>query len=167
MFGGIIGQGVLKACSGKWSPIMGLLYCNADETLPDDVLPSKEVLPSELRRYDSQIAVFGKEMQKRILDQKQFLVGAGAIGCEMLKNWALMGVACGPEWQIHITDMDRIEKSKLSRHPVLVLSKAFQPLQIGMCGWSSDGDESRYQNWSVPGKSWCRDGTYFRWRFLW
>eukprot|EP00961_Rhodomonas_salina_P185238 2501169-Rhodomonas_salina.1 len=23
-------------------------------------------------------------------------VGAGAIGCEMLKNWALMGLGCGP-----------------------------------------------------------------------
>ena len=25
-----------------------------------------------------------------------FLVGAGAIGCEMLKNWAMMGVGAGP-----------------------------------------------------------------------
>merc|ERR1712038_1985360 len=73
------------------------------------------VTPSGKSRYDSQIAVFGKAMQDRILAQKQFLVGAGAIGCEMLKNWALMGVACGSEGQIHITDMDRIEKSNLSR----------------------------------------------------
>jgi len=42
-------------------------------------------------------------------------VGAGVIGCEMLKNWALMGVGCGPTGKIHITDMDRIEKSNLSR----------------------------------------------------
>jgi ubiquitin-activating enzyme E1 len=115
LLGGIVGQEVLKACSGKFSPIKGFLYFDADETLPDDLLPSDEVSPSGSSRYDSQIAVFGKEMQKRILDQKQFLVGAGAIGCEMLKNWALMGVACGPEGQIHITDMDRIEKSNLSR----------------------------------------------------
>merc|ERR1712038_1092596 len=73
------------------------------------------VTPSGKSRYDSQIAVFGKAMQSRILDQKQFLVGAGAIGCEMLKNWALMGVGCGSEGQIYITDMDRIEKSNLSR----------------------------------------------------
>jgi len=66
-------------------------------------------------RYDSQIAVFGQEMQQVLLDQKYFLVGAGAIGCEMLKNWALMGVGCGDEGHIHITDMDRIEKSNLSR----------------------------------------------------
>merc|ERR1712038_1108162 len=113
--GGIVGQEVLKACAGKFTPIKGFLYFDADETLPDDLLPSEEVTPSGKSRYDSQIAVFGKAMQSRILDQKQFLVGAGAIGCEMLKNWALMGVGCGSEGQIYITDMDRIEKSNLSR----------------------------------------------------
>ncbi len=113
--GGIVGQEVLKACSGKFTPIKGFLYFDADETLPDDLLPVDEVAVSGKSRYDSQIAVFGKEMQNRILEQKQFLVGAGAIGCEMLKNWALMGVGCGAEGQIYITDMDRIEKSNLSR----------------------------------------------------
>jgi len=115
LLGGIVGQEVLKACSGKFTPVKGFLYIDADETLPDDLLPLDEVTPSGSSRYDSQIAVFGKEMQNRILQQRQFLVGAGAIGCEMLKNWALMGVACGSEGKIHITDMDRIEKSNLSR----------------------------------------------------
>ena len=68
--GGIVGQEVLKACSGKFPPIKGFLYFDADETLPDDVLPSEEVSPSGSSRYDSQIAVFGKEMHKRILYQK-------------------------------------------------------------------------------------------------
>jgi len=113
--GGIVGQEVLKACSGKFSPIKGFLYFDADETLPDVLLAPEEVSVSGKSRYDSQIAVFGQEMQKLLLDQKYFLVGAGAIGCEMLKNWALMGVGCGDEGHIHITDMDRIEKSNLSR----------------------------------------------------
>lgn len=115
LLGGIVGQEVLKACSGKFTPIKGFFYIDADETLPDDLLPSDEVATSGSSRYDSQVAVFGKEMQTRLLQQRQFLVGSGAIGCEMLKNWALMGVACGPEGIIHITDMDRIEKSNLSR----------------------------------------------------
>ncbi len=42
-------------------------------------------------------------------------VGAGAIGCEMLKNWAMMGVAAGAEGKVTITDMDIIEKSNLNR----------------------------------------------------
>lgn len=42
-------------------------------------------------------------------------MGAGAIGCEMLKNWAMMGMACAPGGQITVTDMDIIEKSNLNR----------------------------------------------------
>lgn len=42
-------------------------------------------------------------------------VGAGAIGCEMLKNWSMMGLACGPGGKVTVTDMDIIEKSNLNR----------------------------------------------------
>lgn len=112
--GGIVGQEVLKACSGKFSPINGFFFLDADETLPDDLLPADQVAPQN-SRYDSQIAVFGKDMQEKICDLNYFIIGAGAIGCEMLKNWALMGVGCGEKGLIHVTDMDRIEKSNLSR----------------------------------------------------
>jgi ubiquitin-activating enzyme E1 len=113
--GGIVGQEVLKACSGKFSPINGFFFLDADETLPDDLLPADQVAPQFVSRYDSQIAVFGKDMQEKLLDLNYFLIGAGAIGCEMLKNWALMGVGCGPKGHVTVTDMDRIEKSNLSR----------------------------------------------------
>lgn len=112
--GGIVGQEVLKACSGKFSPINGFFFLDADETLPDNLLPPEQVAPQN-SRYDSQIAVFGKDMQEKLLGLNYFLIGAGAIGCEMLKNWALMGVGCGPKGHVHVTDMDRIEKSNLSR----------------------------------------------------
>lgn len=114
--GGIVGQEVLKACSGKFSPINGFFFLDADETLPDELLPVDEVAAqNDGTRYDSQIACYGKEIQQKILDLNYFIVGAGAIGCEMLKNWALMGVGCGPKGHITVTDMDRIEKSNLSR----------------------------------------------------
>lgn len=48
-------------------------------------------------------------------------MGAGAIGCEMLKNWALMGVGCSEGGHVHVTDMDHIEKSNLSRWVGVVL----------------------------------------------
>lgn len=112
--GGIVGQEVLKACSGKFSPINGFFFLDADETLPDDLLPADQVAPQN-SRYDSQIALFGKDMQQKLLDLNYFIIGAGAIGCEMLKNWALMGVGCGKNGHVHVTDMDRIEKSNLSR----------------------------------------------------
>lgn len=112
--GGMVGQEVLKGCSGKFMPINGFFYLDADETLPDEVQDAALLAPQN-SRYDSQIAVFGSDMQQKLLDLQYFIVGAGAIGCEMLKNWALMGVGCGPSGHVHVTDMDRIEKSNLSR----------------------------------------------------
>lgn len=41
-------------------------------------------------------------------------VGAGAIGCELLKNFAMLGLAAG-EGEVIVTDMDTIEKSNLNR----------------------------------------------------
>jgi len=113
--GGIVGQEVIKACSGKFMPIKGFMYFDADECLPDDILPAEEITPIGTSRYDSQIAAFGRTAQANLEALNYFLVGAGAIGCEMMKNWALMGVGCGEKGMIHITDMDRIEKSNLSR----------------------------------------------------
>ena len=42
-------------------------------------------------------------------------MGAGAIGCELLKNFAMMGLGASPEGRIFVTDMDVIEKSNLNR----------------------------------------------------
>ena len=42
-------------------------------------------------------------------------MGAGAIGCEYLKNYAMMGVGCGSLGRITVADMDTIEKSNLNR----------------------------------------------------
>lgn len=44
-----------------------------------------------------------------------FVVGAGAIGCEHLKNFAMMGIGAGEDGEIIVTDMDLIEKSNLNR----------------------------------------------------
>jgi len=112
--GGLVGQEVLKACSGKFTPIQGFFYLDADEALPDALLEPDLVAPSN-SRYDSQIAVFGKDMQEKMCGLRYFMVGAGAIGCEMLKNWAMMGVGCSEQGHVFVTDMDRIEKSNLSR----------------------------------------------------
>lgn len=44
-----------------------------------------------------------------------FLVGAGALGCEFIKNFAMMGLGTGLQGNVTITDDDVIEKSNLSR----------------------------------------------------
>ncbi|WFC99050.1 E1 ubiquitin-activating enzyme [Malassezia yamatoensis] len=124
--GGFVAQEVLKACSGKFHPLMQYMYVDCLEALPSNLhsLPLDEFHP-ENDRYDGQIAVFGKSFQKRIANARQFLVGSGAIGCEMLKNWSMMGLGSGPEGQIFVTDMDTIEKSNLNRQFL------FRPKDVG------------------------------------
>lgn len=43
------------------------------------------------------------------------MVGAGALGCEYIKAFALMGVGCGETGKVAVTDNDNIEVSNLNR----------------------------------------------------
>lgn len=43
------------------------------------------------------------------------MVGAGALGCEFLKMFALMGMSCGEKGLLTVTDDDTIELSNLTR----------------------------------------------------
>lgn len=132
MMGGVVGQEVLKACSGKFHPIKQWFYFDALETLPADPLPEEEVAPCQ-SRYDGQIMVYGKATQARLEGQKLFVVGAGAIGCEMLKNFAMMGIGCGEGGAVHVTDMDHIEKSNLSRQFLFRNSDINSPKSVVAC----------------------------------
>ncbi|CAL1700876.1 unnamed protein product [Somion occarium] len=114
VIGGFVAQEVLKACSAKFHPMVQHLYFDSLESLPAQLPTEAESQPTG-SRYDGQIAVFGKTFQDKIANHRQFLVGAGAIGCEMLKNWSMMGLATGPNGAIHVTDLDTIEKSNLNR----------------------------------------------------
>lgn len=124
-YGGLAAQEVLKSVSGKFHPIIQWLYFDALEALPTSVKRSEELCKPLGTRYDGQIAVFGKEFQDKIANVTQFLVGAGAIGCEMLKNWAMIGLATGPKGKITLTDMDQIERSNLNRQFL------FRPKDVG------------------------------------
>jgi ubiquitin-activating enzyme E1 len=124
-FGGMAAQEVLKSVSGKFHPIVQFLYFDSLESLPTSTTRSEEQCAPIGSRYDGQIAVLGQEYQKKLGNVKEFLVGAGAIGCEMLKNWAMMGLGVGPEGRITVTDNDQIEKSNLNRQFL------FRPADVG------------------------------------
>lgn len=114
VIGAFVAQEVLKACSAKFHPMQQHMYFDSLESLPN-TLPSESECQPTGSRYDGQIAVFGKTFQETISNHRQFLVGSGAIGCEMLKNWSMMGIASGPKGSIQVTDLDTIEKSNLNR----------------------------------------------------
>lgn len=110
--GGVVAQEVMKSCSGKFSPIFQWLYFDATESLPEEV--TEEDVKPVGNRYDGQVSIYGQKFQSVLGNLKYFVVGAGAIGCELLKNFAMMGVGCG-NGKIFVTDMDLIEKSNLNR----------------------------------------------------
>jgi hypothetical protein len=97
---GISAQEVVKACTGNNKPI------------------------SQFYTLESEISPIA-----RVGDRSRLLVvGAGAVGCEVLKNLLYAGVATSPvgtsgalveaeqrEACIHVVDMDSIEKSNLNR----------------------------------------------------
>lgn len=114
VIGGTIAQEVIKACAGKFTPIHQYMYFDAIECLAENDLTEDECKPLGTR-YDKQIAVFGKDFQEKLGNLRYFIVGAGAIGCEHLKNFAMMGVGSGAQGELIVTDMDLIEKSNLNR----------------------------------------------------
>lgn len=124
VIGGFVAQEVLKACSAKFHPMVQNMYFDSLESMPTEVPTEADVQPVG-SRYDAQIAVFGKSFQQKIANFREFLVGAGAIGCEMLKNWSMIGLASGPRGIIHVTDLDTIEKSNLNRQFL------FRPKDLG------------------------------------
>ncbi|KAJ7675624.1 ubiquitin activating enzyme [Mycena polygramma] len=124
VIGGFVAQEVLKACSAKFHPMVQHMYFDSLESLPTTLPAESDCQPCG-SRYDAQIAVFGRTFQNKIGDHRQFLVGSGAIGCEMLKIWSMIGLASGANGAIQVTDSDTIEKSNLNRQFL------FRPRDLG------------------------------------
>ncbi|KAK0403088.1 hypothetical protein QR680_016712 [Steinernema hermaphroditum] len=121
--GGIASQEAMKIITHHMTPLKQFMYLDHIEALPApgtgydaDKLTETDCVPRN-SRYDGQATVFGWKYQEELMKQKWFIVGAGAIGCELLKNFAMMGVGCDPngEGKLKITDMDQIEISNLNR----------------------------------------------------
>lgn len=73
-------------------------------------------------RNDGIRLAVGNELLKKIQFTNIFMVGCGAIGCELLKNFAMINLATGTtdeltgaKGTITITDPDHIEVSNLNR----------------------------------------------------
>ncbi|RMX37969.1 hypothetical protein pdam_00009035 [Pocillopora damicornis] len=113
--GGIVGQEVLKALTGKYTPLKQWLYIDATEMLKgQETLDKTSFLPRH-DRYDSLRICIGEELLSKLSNLRLFMVGCGAIGCELLKNFALLGIGGGRNGLMTITDNDLIEKSNLNR----------------------------------------------------
>ncbi|KAF3852132.1 hypothetical protein F7725_005487 [Dissostichus mawsoni] len=114
--GGLASQEVLKAITGKFAPLQQWFYLDAIEVVrPLQSVSAEEFLPRG-DRYDGLRACIGESMCLELHKLRVFMVGCGAIGCEMLKNFALLGVGlANSSGEVFITDPDLIEKSNLNR----------------------------------------------------
>jgi len=132
--GALGAQEVLKAATGLYNPVRQFLLYDCDEVLHQPEHHDSEEVRSSSMGEDTaaksevaapgQTYILGEETSKKIENSRLFLVGAGAIGCELLKNLAAMGAGTGVEESkkskkqkgcLILTDMDTIEKSNLSR----------------------------------------------------
>ena len=115
IIGSIVAQEAMKAITGKFTPINQWLYFDEfnliDLNLIDlDLIDLNIPEYASKSRYQGQEIIFGNKLQEKLKESKIFIVGSGAIGCEHLKNFGMMGVG-----KIVITDMDTIERSNLNR----------------------------------------------------
>ena len=112
--GGVVAQEAIKL-TGKFSPFnqwfefeFNYLNNNINEKKFEKESKNKN------SRYREQIEIFGEDVQNKLNSLNIFIIGAGAIGCEYLKNFAMMGIS-SKDGNITLTDFDKIELSNLNR----------------------------------------------------
>ena len=109
LIGGYLTQEIIKI-TGQFLPINQWLFFDLYD---HNYHYNKEKISND-SRYFYQESIFGKEIQKKLEKLNIFIVGAGAVGCELLKNLSMMGISSG-RGKITITDGDSIELSNLNR----------------------------------------------------
>lgn len=102
-FGGLIASEGIKFVTNKYMPISQWYFWEDTSYLSYDESGRNMVEK-----------IVGKETYQKMIDGKWFMVGSGAIGCEMLKNMCLLNVSTG-NGEFMVTDPDTIEVSNLSR----------------------------------------------------
>ena len=111
-------QEALKSITNKFTPIQQWFHLDCIELYEANTEETKPDLKSD--RFDNLRDCFGGEVTlNKLKELRLFMVGCGAIGCEMMKNYALLGIGCNTlaekQGLITITDNDLIEKSNLNR----------------------------------------------------
>lgn len=110
IIGGIVANQIISGISNKYTPIKQWMYYECNDICINSNIESDKIKVIKDNMYLNQIKVIGNELQSKLNSYSVFIVGSGAIGCEHLKNFSMIGIG-----NIIITDMDTIERSNLSR----------------------------------------------------
>ncbi|KAM0750516.1 hypothetical protein T439DRAFT_381188 [Meredithblackwellia eburnea MCA 4105] len=66
-------------------------------------------------RYESTKAILGEDLFEKVQSSRVLVVGAGGIGCELIKNMVMTGFGGGSKGLIEVLDLDTIDLSNLNR----------------------------------------------------
>ena len=113
--GGVVCQEIIKT-TGKFRPIDQweiFDFLQYSSIIPEEEKFSLNISNNELSktRYYELISIFGDKIVSKLQNLNIFLAGAGALGCELLKNLSLFGIS----GSILVIDDDNIEISNLNR----------------------------------------------------
>ena len=101
LIGSVAASEVIKLITNKYVPI-NQFWCWYDPNLiPETINDKGKTALSKL---------YGQDFEDTLKKSSWFLVGSGAIGCELLKNLTFINVGT-----VYVTDPDTIEKSNLNR----------------------------------------------------
>ena len=107
LVGSIAASETIKMITNKYMPV-NQFWCWYE---PNMIITEK---PSNINVDTSIGRLYGSDFENKMANSSWFVVGSGAIGCELLKNLAYMGVAT-ENGRLYLTDPDNIEKSNLNR----------------------------------------------------
>ena len=133
--GGVSAQEILKY-TGKYNPIHQWIWMDFSETVEN--LDEKVDRQLKNDRYDDQIAIYGNKIHEELTNSNIFIIGAGALGCEFLKTFSLMGISSKENKNATITDNDNIEISNLNRQFLFKYDDINQSKSITACKVSKE-----------------------------
>lgn len=121
--GGMVSQETIIGITGKYTPIKQLFCTDIEDILTDELKNTPDLYTEEKineivlseGKYGPLSLLIGRDLLTLIKSSKLFIVGAGAIGCELLKNCTMIGIGSGESGGITLTDPDSIELSNLNR----------------------------------------------------
>ena len=125
--GGVLSQETIKAITNKFTPIQQLFCTDFEEILTEEFLDEEKVdqilAPDVAKKVEKGCQdkyarlrfLLGEEVFKKVREAKLFMIGSGAIGCELIKNYAMVGLGSAGDGRIILTDPDSIELSNLNR----------------------------------------------------
>ena len=115
--GGVVCQEIIKV-TGKFRPIEQWKifdFLQYSTIIPDEEKFIENIENSKYSKskYIESISIFGEKVINKLQNLNIFLAGAGALGCELLKNLALLGIK--NNGSVFVIDDDNIEISNLNR----------------------------------------------------